>query len=83
MSAIINNMRFLSVNIEGQSPTCPTTKNQDKKFIRAASPPNWLFEGLFSIYTMGYSRKKQTGEKGRGGGGGGIEGMEFLGILKK
>ena len=71
-------MRFLSVNIEGQSPTCPTAKNRDKISIRAARPQNCLFEGLFSIYTMGYSRKNQTGGKGGGG-----EGMEFLGVLKK
>ena len=72
-------MRFLSVNIEGQSPTCPTTKNRDEKFIRAARPQNCLFEGLFSIYTMGYSRKKQTGEKGRRvrGVGGGLRVWNF------
>ena len=36
------NMHFLSVNTEGQSPTCPTTKNRDEKFIRVARPRNGL-----------------------------------------
>ena len=34
---------FLSINTEGQSPSCPTTKNLDEKFKRVARPRNRLW----------------------------------------
>ena len=36
-------MRFLIVNTECQSPTCPTAKNWDEKLITVARPRNLLF----------------------------------------
>ena len=53
---VCNNMRFLSVNTEGQSPTCPTPKKSERKIHKGSKTPKLPIDrethGFHSILTV-------------------------------
>ena len=56
-------MHFLSINTEGQSPTCPTTKNWDEKFIRVARPQNCILQPLCESLINSFEAPKSGNTK--------------------